>query len=298
MEDNIEIEISETNRGNEQIIINKKHKFNFSFQRKDKSKIYRCIEYKTLNKCKSLIILNDKKEVLKYESLHNHLEKEIDVSISVAKHRIKEEIKKNSIPMDIKPKHIFNAVSQEMGLICPDYSTIRSQIIRNINKQFPPNIKSFDDIPIESEYYKTKRNENFMIFKNTDLIIFQSPFQAYLFSNYYKNIFADEHLTNNASESYNSYLNNIFPNKPLFYKLIYILKEEENLSYNDYQRRTKGNWKKEQKIFSATDEIKILIENYKSKEINLFYNGCNRNELIKLWKECLIDLNDININLK
>ena len=72
MEDNIKIEIiSETNRGNEQIIINKKHKFNFSFQRKDKLKIYRCTEYKTLNKCKSLIILNDKKEVLKYESLHN-----------------------------------------------------------------------------------------------------------------------------------------------------------------------------------------------------------------------------------
>ncbi|KAG4085240.1 hypothetical protein H8356DRAFT_1361986 [Neocallimastix lanati (nom. inval.)] len=137
----------------------------------------------TLNKCKSLIILNDKKEVLKYESLHNHLEKEIDVSIS--------KLRKNSILMDIKPKHIFNAVSQEMGLICPEYSTIRSQIIRNINKQFPPNIKSFDDIPIESEYYKTKRNENFMIFKNTDLIIFQSPFQAYLFSNYHKNIFAD-----------------------------------------------------------------------------------------------------------
>ncbi|ORY28868.1 hypothetical protein LY90DRAFT_513015 [Neocallimastix californiae] len=117
--------------------------------------------------------------------------KEIDVPISVAKHKIKEEIKKNSIPMDIKPKHIFNAVSQEMGLICPEYSTIRSQIIRNINKQFPPNIESFDDIPIESKYYKTKRNENFMIFKNTDLIIFQSPFQAYLFSNYHKNIFAD-----------------------------------------------------------------------------------------------------------
>ena len=74
--------------------------------------------------------------------------------------------------MDIKPKHILNAVSQEIKLICPEYSTIRSQIIQNINKQFPPNIKGFDDIPIESEYYKMKRNENFMIFKNTDLIIF------------------------------------------------------------------------------------------------------------------------------
>ncbi|KAG4087331.1 hypothetical protein H8356DRAFT_1355042 [Neocallimastix lanati (nom. inval.)] len=77
-----------------------------------------------------------------------------------------------------------------------------------------------------------------------------------------------EHLTNNTSESYNNYL-----------------------------RELKELGKKKQKIFSATDEIKILIENYKSKEINLFYNGCNRNELIKLWKDCLIDLNDININL-
>ena len=56
--------------------------------------------------------------------------------------------------------------------------------------------------------------------------------------------------------------------------------------------------KKSKKIFSASDEIKILIENYKSKEINLFYNGCYRNELVKLWKDCLIDLNNININLK
>ncbi|KAL6601120.1 hypothetical protein U3516DRAFT_802289 [Neocallimastix sp. 'constans'] len=377
----------------------------FHFKGKINQKFIDALKYKTLNKCKSLIILNDKKEVLKYKSLHNHLEKEIDVSISVAKHKIKEEIKKNSIPMDIKPKHIFNAVSQEMGLICPEYSTIRSQIIRNINKQFPPNIKSFDDIPIESKYYKTKRNENFMIFKNTDLIIFQSPFQAYLFSNYHKNIFADgtfyvapkfsyqlfitrtyvgefnmfyttsistlknkkqstyetlfnelkknvnkfrsntlittinfhcdfeqgisntakkvfpninikysisnlsfinpnyifdiyiiikricqkkkynnflqfleyfnknyllkyngnnwnyyeniEHLTNNASESYHSYLNNIFPNKPLFYKLIYILKEEENLSYNDYQRRTKGNWKKSKKYLVQLMKLKF-----------------------------------------
>ena len=55
--------------------------------------------------------------------------------------------------------------------------------------------------------------------------------------------------------------------------------------------------KKKQKIFSVTDEIKILIENYKSKEINLFYNGCNRNELVKLWKDCLIDLNNINIKI-
>ena len=43
----INIEISETNRRKEQIIINKKCKFNFSSIKKDNSKVYRYTEYKT-----------------------------------------------------------------------------------------------------------------------------------------------------------------------------------------------------------------------------------------------------------
>ena len=43
------------------------------------SKIYRCTEYKTLNKYKSFIILPYKK----YGRLNNHLEKELDASISI-----------------------------------------------------------------------------------------------------------------------------------------------------------------------------------------------------------------------
>ncbi|KAL6631732.1 hypothetical protein U3516DRAFT_533229, partial [Neocallimastix sp. 'constans'] len=71
--------------GKEQIIINKKYKHNFSKTEKDNSKVYICTDYKTSYKCKSFIILNNKKEILKYESLHNHLEKKFDVSISIAK---------------------------------------------------------------------------------------------------------------------------------------------------------------------------------------------------------------------
>ena len=77
MEGNQEIEINGTNRGREQIIINRKFKFNFSKIKKDNTKIYRCTEYKTYNKCKSFIILNDNKEVLKHESSHNHPEKKL-----------------------------------------------------------------------------------------------------------------------------------------------------------------------------------------------------------------------------
>ena len=77
-----------------------------------------------------------------------------------------------------------------MGLICPGYNSIKSQVTRNRRKQLPPDITTFDEILYESKYYKTKRDENFMIFKNNDLIIFQSPFQAKLFSKN-KHIFAD-----------------------------------------------------------------------------------------------------------
>jgi len=55
MEKRKKIEKSETNRGKEHIIINNMDKYNFS-KTKDNSKVYRCIEYKTSNKCKNLII--------------------------------------------------------------------------------------------------------------------------------------------------------------------------------------------------------------------------------------------------
>jgi len=233
MEEKPEIQISETNRGREQIIVNKKYKYNYSFTKKDNSKIYRCTEYKTLNKCRSFIILNDKKEVLEYERSHNHLEKEFNVSISIMKHKMKKEIKKNSIPFNIKPKRIFNEISQEMGLICPEYSTVKSQIMRNINKILPPNISNFNEIPNVSEYYKTEKNENFMIFKNHNLIIFQSPFQAKLFSNYCEDIFADGTFYVAPNIGYQVFITRIFvPKINCFYTTsVSILKNKEQATY-------------------------------------------------------------------
>ncbi|KAL6589406.1 hypothetical protein U3516DRAFT_772122, partial [Neocallimastix sp. 'constans'] len=77
-------------------------------------------------------------------------EKEYDASVSIVKHKMKNEIRKTSIPSDINPKHIYNEISEEIGLI------------------------------YESEYYINERDENFMIFKNSNIIIFQSPFQTEL----------------------------------------------------------------------------------------------------------------------
>ncbi|KAG4104615.1 hypothetical protein H8356DRAFT_1357683 [Neocallimastix lanati (nom. inval.)] len=131
------------------------------------------------------------KEILKYDSSHNHPEKEYDVSLSIMKHKIKDGIEKISIPFGIKIKPLYNKISKEMGFICPEYNSIKSQISRNLNKKLPSNVTTFSEIPSKSEYYKTKRSENFMIFKNSNLIIFQSPFQAKLFREYNDDIFVD-----------------------------------------------------------------------------------------------------------
>ncbi|KAG4102931.1 hypothetical protein H8356DRAFT_1420758 [Neocallimastix lanati (nom. inval.)] len=433
MEGNLKIDISETNRGKEQIIIDRKFKYNFSKLKKDNTKIYRCTEYKTLNKCKSFIILNDNKEVLNYDSSHNHPGNEINASKSLIKHKIKDEIKKSLIPSDIKSKRIYNKISQEIGYICPEYKTIKSQITRYKNKQLFPNVKTFDEVPNVSEYYKTIRGEYFMIFKNSNIIIFQSPFQAKLFMknkhifadgtfliaptnsyqvfitrtyvtelncfyttsmsilknkeqttyeilfneikknimqilisqkkffievkdhnilntyykaisnlcfinieyipdifnkikntcmrykstcsqflnfldyfektflniynikywNYYNNI---DHITNNASESYNSYLKKLFVKKPSFYKLIYTIQFEESKSYYDYHLRIKGIWRKKSRISERVDDINILVEYYKNMEAELKNIGCSKNDIIENWFNCLIRLNNEIIN--
>ncbi|KAG4105522.1 hypothetical protein H8356DRAFT_1405877 [Neocallimastix lanati (nom. inval.)] len=190
MEKNLEIEISKTNRGKEQIILNRKYKFNLSSKRKDNSKKYKCTEYKTLNQCPSFIILNNENQILEYDDSHNHLENKFGAAKSIVKNKIKDEISISSIPFNVNIKRTYDEISQGMGLICPGYNSIKSQVTRSRRKQLPPDITTFDEIPNESKYYKTKRDENFMTFKNNDLIVFQSPFQAELFSKN-KHIFAD-----------------------------------------------------------------------------------------------------------
>ena len=56
---------------------------------------------------------------------------------------------------------------------------------------------------------------------------------------------------NNASESLNNYLNNLFPTKPSFYELIDKSNELEHLSYYDYQRKIRGIWKIKKKLMKS-----------------------------------------------
>jgi len=63
--------------------------------------------------------------------------------------------------------------------------------------------------------------------------------------NYYDNI---EHITNNASESFNNYLNDLFPKKSIiFKKFLLILQNVDSLLYDTYKIRKSGTLKKKKK---------------------------------------------------
>ena len=64
---------------------------------------------------------------------------------------------------------LYKAVSADKGIRGPAFNSIKSGLNNNINKILPPEIKSFDDIPDNSIYYKTLENEEFLYFKNNKI---------------------------------------------------------------------------------------------------------------------------------
>ncbi|KAG4099438.1 hypothetical protein H8356DRAFT_1344310 [Neocallimastix lanati (nom. inval.)] len=91
-------------------------------------------------------------KILKYDSSLNHPEKEYDVSLSIMKHKIKDGIEKSSIPYGIKIKPLYNKISKEMRFICSEYNSIKSQISRNLNKNFHP-MEYNEDIFVDGTFF-------------------------------------------------------------------------------------------------------------------------------------------------
>ncbi|ORY08557.1 hypothetical protein LY90DRAFT_519002 [Neocallimastix californiae] len=245
MEENITIYISESNKGEEQIIINKQYKFNFSHSRKDNSRVYKCTEYKKNNKCKSFIILNNEKEILKYESLHNH------------------------------PGNEYK------------YISVKTLILRSINKKLPSNVTTFNEIPNESEYYKTERNEDFMIFKNSDLVIFQSPFQAKLFKKYNNDIFVDGTFYIASKFSQQVFITRTYVKElNSFYTTSYaILRNKKQKTYKMLFNKLKQN--SNNNIITEPENVHCDFEKGISKEVKKIFPNINIKYCIWHYKNLL-----------
>ncbi|KAL6608803.1 hypothetical protein U3516DRAFT_873320 [Neocallimastix sp. 'constans'] len=145
-----------------------------------------------------------------------------------------------------------------MGFICPGYNSIKFQVTRNKRKQLPPDITTFDEIPNESKYYKAKRDEIFIIFKNNDLIAFQSHSNQNYFLKIY---FCGWHI--------------------LYCIYIYLSKIKKNSSkYNSIEIMPKTfHCEFEKAMFNAAEKVFINSDRNSKKKKNELYD--NKVERIK-----------------
>ncbi|ORX63847.1 hypothetical protein BCR32DRAFT_307229 [Anaeromyces robustus] len=123
---------------------------------------------------------------------------------------------------------------------------------QEISKNLPPDLKSFDEIPDVSEYYKTKEDKEFKIFKNDNLIIFQSPFQAELFSKY-EDIFADGTFYTAPAIAQQVFITRTYIEKlNSFYTTSFsIIKNKEQINYEILLEELKKNANK----YNSNNEI-------------------------------------------
>ncbi|KAL6612924.1 hypothetical protein U3516DRAFT_751116 [Neocallimastix sp. 'constans'] len=168
---------------------------------------------------------------------------------------------------------------------CTEYRTKNKYLHKHLEKECDVSIsitkhRIKKEIRNQSKYLVKflKRNENFMIFKNFNINIFQSPFQAKLFIQYNINIFADDTFKIAPKRGYNFYTTSFS-----------ILKNKEQRIYEVLFEETKKNAEKNNKviitpkifivilkkihysmmIIKGTDEINALIKYYKNMEMPL-----------------------------
>ncbi|KAG4081890.1 hypothetical protein H8356DRAFT_1438200 [Neocallimastix lanati (nom. inval.)] len=197
MEKNLEIEISKTNRGKEQIILNRKYKFNLSSKRKDNSK-------------------NINNQILKYDDSHNHLENKFGAAKLIVKIKLKMKFQK------------VQFLLMYGSLYCPGYNSIKSQV--------------------------TRRMKILVIFKNNDLIVFQST------------------SVSNAAQKV--FIMQILNTVLWHFKRALEIKKKELCGDKENCWNLRN---KKQKKLIRTEEIKALES--------------VRNDFIDLWLKCLNDLN-------
>ena len=83
----------------------------------------------------------------------------------------------------------------------PEYKSLRSVINRTINKNLQ-DIKEWDEIPNEHEFYKTISGKDFLVKKDANFILFQSQSQALLHLHYKEYVFCDATFYSAPSLSY------------------------------------------------------------------------------------------------
>ena len=169
----------------------------------------------------------------------------------------------NSADLDDNVNLLFKCITN-LAFVDPQYTIKLYDVIfrKNTNENFKKFLKYFKDT------YIIKYNHNTW--------------------NYFANI---ENTTNNCCESYNNKINNYFNKKPTFFKLLYVLRKEEDDISKEYLRLTTGIWYTKRKIiYGRSDEKDIIVRYYEDVINDLKTNNANDDEIVNQWFKCLIRL--------
>ena len=162
--DNQKIEYIKSKKNKAQIIIDNKYIYNYYTKDANGNSTYRCVvDFKKISKCPSLIKLDINKNIIKYDKYHNHIVSNKEPPKRKAKSEIKNLIKNTKNPLALKPKDIYQESTKNLGLIIPEYKTVKSVINRNINMNFPKEIKTWEQILEDNEFYYTISDEKFLV---------------------------------------------------------------------------------------------------------------------------------------
>ena len=125
-------------------------------------------------RCPAFIKIKDGK-IEKYSNKHNHKTNDMKAIKEIKKNKLKLKIQSINDPFSIKLSKLYKSYSADKGIKIPAFNSIKSTLYKEKNKNLPNDIKYLEDAPINSIYYSTCDDEEFFIFKNNDLLIFQSP---------------------------------------------------------------------------------------------------------------------------
>ena len=127
---NPKIEFIKSCRNKDQLIIDNKYIDNFASEDKKGNKTFKCSLYKTINKCSSSIKLDKDNNKLKYEDYHNHEISNIKDTAAKAESEIKKIINEDN-PFALKGKTIYNEKTKYLGLLVPEYNSLKATINRH-----------------------------------------------------------------------------------------------------------------------------------------------------------------------
>ena len=191
------------------LLLDQKYQFNFINNYKDGTKLFKCKEYKSGFKCPAYIKMKND-QILDYSKEHNHSPKEQKIKKDEIRKEIKSEIKSSRDPFSIKIPKLYKSFSVDKGIRGPSFDSIKSGLYKEINKNFPNDVQSFETIPEESIYYKTLDNQDFLAFKNDRILIFQSPNLAKIQIKYGNPVFCDSTFYSCPALAYQLFITRVY----------------------------------------------------------------------------------------